>query len=113
MLTIILVISLVVYFLLGIRIIRPTERGLRETLGRYSGFCFPGFHFVFVPIQRIYRLETTERMVQVAPQEIITEDNLNAVVDLIVYFQVKKDEDSMKKAIYEVSDFESQIVSLA
>jgi regulator of protease activity HflC (stomatin/prohibitin superfamily) len=32
-------------FLLGIRIVRPTHRGLIERLGRYRGFARPGFNW--------------------------------------------------------------------
>jgi regulator of protease activity HflC (stomatin/prohibitin superfamily) len=33
-------------FLVGIRIVRPTHRGLVERLGRYNRFAHPGFTWV-------------------------------------------------------------------
>jgi regulator of protease activity HflC (stomatin/prohibitin superfamily) len=52
-------------------------------------------------------------MVDAEPQEIITNDNLNARVDAQVYFKVKSDEDSVKGSIYHVNNYRWQIVNLA
>lgn len=52
-------------------------------------------------------------MVDAAPQEIITNDNLNARVDAQVYFRVKEDEASVKASQYHVNNFQWQIVNLA
>ncbi len=80
----------VIIFLSGIKIVRPTHRGLVETLGKYTGFARPGFHWIFPVIQKIYRVNITEQMIDAEPQVIITNDNLNATVDAQVYFRVKK-----------------------
>jgi len=103
----------VLYFLAGIRIVRPTERAARETLGKYSGFINPGFNWIAVPFQRIMEVNVTERMADVAPQEIITLDNLNAGVDLVVYYKIRADQENVKKSLYQVDDFKNQIVTLA
>ena len=47
------------------------------------------------------------------PQEIITNDNLNAKVDAQVYFRIKSDEMSVKQSQYNVNRIECQIVNLA
>ena len=52
-------------------------------------------------------------MVDADPQEIITNDNLNASVDAQVYFRVKSDEESVKGSIYNVNNYKWQIVNLA
>jgi regulator of protease activity HflC (stomatin/prohibitin superfamily) len=52
-------------------------------------------------------------MVDAEPQEIITNDNLNAKVDAQVYFKVKTDEQSVKNSIYNVYNYQYQIVNLA
>ncbi|MDD4293756.1 MAG: SPFH domain-containing protein, partial [Bacteroidales bacterium] len=76
----------------GIRIVRPTQRGLIERLGKYYKFANPGFHWIIPIIDKIYVINVTEQMVDAEPQEIITNDNLNASVDAQVYFRVKSDE---------------------
>ena len=97
----------------GIRIVRPTQRGLIERLGKYHNFANPGFHWIIPIIDRLFLINVTEQMVDAEPQEIITNDNLNASVDAQVYFRVKADEDSVKGSIYNVNNYKWQIVNLA
>jgi regulator of protease activity HflC (stomatin/prohibitin superfamily) len=108
-----LIILAVIFFLLGIRIIRPTQRGLIERLGKYHNFANPGFHWIIPVIDKLFMINVTEQMVDAEPQEIITNDNLNARVDAQVYFKVKSDEESVKGSIYNVNNYNWQIVNLA
>ncbi len=108
-----LIIVLFFYFLIGIRIVRPTHRGLIERLGKYVRFANPGFHWIVPIIEKMYRINITELMVDAEPQEIITNDNLNARVDAQVYFKVKTDEESVKSSLYNVNNYKWQIVNLA
>lgn len=107
------IILITVVFLIGIRIVRPTQRALIERLGKYNHFAMPGFHWIIPVIDKLYRVNVTEQMVDAEPQEIITNDNLNARVDAQVYFRVKSDEDSVKGSIYNVNNYKLQIVNLA
>ena len=109
----VLVAASAVIALLGVRIVRPTHKGLVERLGRYRRFASPGFNWVIPGIDRMIQVNTTEQMVDAQPQEIITNDNLNARVDAQVYFRVKDDEDSVKSSQYHVNNYKSQIVNLA
>lgn len=103
----------ILFFLTGIRIIRPNSRGVIETLGKYTGVRQPGFNFIIPIIQRMIIVNTTEQMTHIEPQEIITKDNLNAKVDLVVYFKINKDEKSLTNVLYEVKDIYSQLDTLA
>jgi len=109
----ILIVLAIIIFFAGIRIIRPTQRALVERLGKYTKTIQPGFHWVIPIIDKAVRINITERMMDVEPQDIITKDNLNAEVDLMVYYQVRSDDENLKKARYAVDDFKEQIVSLA
>jgi regulator of protease activity HflC (stomatin/prohibitin superfamily) len=104
---------LILLFFSGIRIIRPTHRGLVERLGKYNRFAQPGFHWIVPVIEKMYQVNVTEKMINAEPQEIITNDNLNAKVDAQVYFKIKSDEDSVKYSQYNVNSIEYQIVNLA
>jgi regulator of protease activity HflC (stomatin/prohibitin superfamily) len=108
-----LIILSVPYVLLGIRIIRPTHRGLIERFGKYKGFAEPGFHWIIPLVDSMVYVNVTECMVNAQSQEIITSDNLNAVVDAQVYYQVINEENEIKKSQYSVDDFEYQIVNLS
>jgi regulator of protease activity HflC (stomatin/prohibitin superfamily) len=103
----------IIVFFSGIRLVRPTHRGLIERLGKYRKFARAGFNWVIPVIDRMYQINVTEVMVNAEPQEIITNDNLNARVDAQVYFKVKEDEQNVKNSQYNVNNYEYQIVNLA
>jgi regulator of protease activity HflC (stomatin/prohibitin superfamily) len=97
----------------SIVIVRPTHRGLIERLGKYNRFAGSGFNIIIPLLERVYKVNITEQMVTATPQEIITKDKLNAMVDAQIYFKVKNDEESVKASQYNVFDYHTQIVALA
>ncbi len=105
--------AVIVIFFMGIRIVRPTHRGLVERFGKYNRFATPGFNWIIPIVENMYLVNVTEQMVDAEPQEIITFDNLNAKVDAQVYFKVKSDEESVKGSQYNVYNYQYQIVNLA
>jgi regulator of protease activity HflC (stomatin/prohibitin superfamily) len=105
--------AVLIIFFIGVKIVRPTHRGLIERLGKYHQFANPGFHWIIPFIDKIYVVNTTEQMVDAQPQEIITNDNLNASVDAQVYFRVVETEESVKSSQYNVNNYKLQIVNLA
>ena len=108
-----IILFIIVFLLMGIRIVRPTHRALIERLGKYNRFAEPGFHWIIPGIENMYQVNTTEQMVDAEPQEIITNDNLNARVDAQVYFKEKSDETNVKASQYNVDNYQWQIVNLA
>jgi regulator of protease activity HflC (stomatin/prohibitin superfamily) len=98
-----------IIFALGVKIIRPVEVGIIEFLGRYSKTATAGFNWVIPLLSKMYRINITERRVDIDPQSIITKDKLNAVVDGVVYYRVEE----AKKAIYNVNNFATSVPSLA
>lgn len=110
---VVIVLLVILIFFAGIRIVRPTHRALIERLGKYYKFANPGFHWIIPVIDRMFQVNVTEQMVDAEPQEIITNDNLNASVDAQVYFKVRSEEDSVKGSQYNVFNFKYQIVNLA
>ncbi|MBN1632754.1 MAG: SPFH/Band 7/PHB domain protein [Ignavibacteria bacterium] len=111
----IFIIIAVVFFLFlsGVRIVRPTNRGLIERLGKYKKFANPGYNWIVPFIDKMYSINITEQMIDAEPQEIITNDNLNASVDAQVYFRVLEDEENVKNSQYNVNNYKWQIVNLA
>ena len=107
------VVVFIVLLLMGIRVIRPTHRGLVERLGKYNRYCDPGFHIIIPFVERLFRVDVREALVEAQPQEIITNDNLNAQVDAQVYLKVKADEENVKASQYNVTNYENQVVNLA
>jgi regulator of protease activity HflC (stomatin/prohibitin superfamily) len=112
-LVIVAIAFVVLFFFAGIRIVRPTHRALVERLGKYHHFASFGFNWIIPGIDRMFVINVTEKMINAEPQEIITNDNLNARVDAQVYFKIKSDEESVKNSQYNVNSIEYQIVNLA
>jgi regulator of protease activity HflC (stomatin/prohibitin superfamily) len=110
---VIAVVIVLVLLLAGIRIVRPTHRGLVERLGKYNRYSEPGFHLIIPIIERMFKVDIREMLVEAQPQMIITNDNLNAQVDAQVYLKVKADEANVKASQYNVTNYEYQIVNLA
>lgn len=110
---IIIAIVVIIGLLFSIRTVRPTHRGVIERFGKYARFANPGIIFLIPFIERLIRVNTTETMVDVGSQEIITSDSLNAQVDAQVYFKVRTDEESVKDSQYNVFNYMVQIVALA
>ena len=105
----IIVVLIVGYFALGIKIVRPVEEGIVEFLGKYSRTASAGFNWIIPFLHKMYRVNITERRVDIDPQSIITKDKLNAEVDGVVYYKVI----SAQKAVYNVNNFELSVPSLA
>jgi len=98
-----------IFLLSGIRIVRPIEKGLIETLGKYKKTAEQGFHWIIPIIQRMIKINITEQMVDIPPQIIQTNDKLNMTVDAVVYYKVK----DVKAAEYNVDGHKEQLTSLA
>ncbi|MFH1447357.1 MAG: SPFH domain-containing protein [Candidatus Micrarchaeota archaeon] len=99
---------LVILFL-SIRIVRPVEVGIVERFGKYKRTSQQGLTFIIPLVDRMIKVNITEIRVDVEPQTVITRDNLNTIVDAVVYYKVV---DSMK-ALYKVNNYHHSIVSLA
>ena len=51
---------ILVFLFSGIRVVRPTTRGLVERLGKYRRFADPGFNWINPIIDRLYKINITE-----------------------------------------------------
>jgi regulator of protease activity HflC (stomatin/prohibitin superfamily) len=105
--------ALMFFILIGFRIVAQKRRGVVETFGKYTKSLDAGLTWVFPFVQTVRTLNVTETMSQIEPQEIITKDNLNALVDLVVFYRIRRDSESVKNAFYEVDNVVSQIEVLS
>jgi regulator of protease activity HflC (stomatin/prohibitin superfamily) len=105
----VLLVAVLAIFMGSVKVVNQFERGLVKRWGAYEKTVDPGLRFVIPIAQRIYRVNMREQVIDVPPQEIITEDNVVVNVDAIVYYQIT----DPKRAIYEIEDFELAIVKLA
>jgi regulator of protease activity HflC (stomatin/prohibitin superfamily) len=85
----------------SIKIINEYERGVKFTLGKYSGIMSPGIRLVFPIIQRWYKTDIRTTVIDVPKQDIMTRDNVSAIINAVVYYKVSQAE----RAIIEVYDY--------
>jgi regulator of protease activity HflC (stomatin/prohibitin superfamily) len=105
------IIALIVLFLLSFALkkVNQYEKGLVERFNAYEKTVDPGLRIITPFIERMYRVNMREQVIDVPPQEIITEDNVVVTIDAVIYYQVV----DAKRALYEIEDFELAIVKLA
>jgi regulator of protease activity HflC (stomatin/prohibitin superfamily) len=83
-----LLVLLVIVLASSIKIVQEYERGVIFRLGRCVGAKGPGLFFIIPIIDKIVRTNLQISAVPVASQQVITKDNVTAVVDAVAYFQV-------------------------
>jgi regulator of protease activity HflC (stomatin/prohibitin superfamily) len=100
-------IVVVIFFILllsnAIRILREYERGVIFRLGRLvrGGVKGPGLILLIPIIDKMVKVSLRTVVMDVPPQDIITQDNVSVKVNAVVYFRVIQPE----KAIVEVENF--------
>lgn len=97
----IVVITVVIFVLSGIKVINQYERGVVLTLGKFTGLREPGLRIVIPIFQRLIRVDVRSTPIDVAKQEVITKDNVTVGVDAVVYFRVV----DAPKAVLETTNY--------
>ena len=106
---ILLAAGVLVILFAGFKTVRPIERGVIERFGKYQRTKEAGLTWIIPMIDKMYKVNITEQMVDVMPQMVITKDKLNAEVDAVVYYLIR----DVKASIYNVDNHRSQLTSLA
>jgi regulator of protease activity HflC (stomatin/prohibitin superfamily) len=106
-----IVIAIIIIAILfsGVKKVNQYEKGIVERWQAYEKTVDPGLRYVTPFVRRILRVNMREQVIDVPPQEIITEDNVVVTIDAVIYYQVV----DPKRALYEIEDFELAIVKLA
>ncbi|WP_205502879.1 SPFH domain-containing protein [Rufibacter psychrotolerans] len=100
--TLIILAAVVVLMALSIRIIPQQRVGVVERLGKFQRLMHPGLN-LFIPIVDRVRTYHDLRIQQtsVPPQSVITRDNVQVLIDTIVFYQVVGPE----QATYGIFDY--------
>jgi regulator of protease activity HflC (stomatin/prohibitin superfamily) len=91
----------IVLILSSLRQINQYERGVRFTMGRYTGIMEPGWRIVLPVFQTYSKVDMRIKAVDVPDQRAITRDNVPVTVNAVIYYKVS----SAEKAIIEVENF--------
>lgn len=109
MLIAIIAFFVVVFISSSIKIVNQYEKGLVETLGKYTSTLSSGPRIIIPIFQRMIRVDMRERVIDVPPQSVITKDNVSVVVDAVIYFQVT----DPVKVVYNIENFALAALKLA
>ena len=93
--------------------LRPYERGIQETLGKYSGYVMPGLGFQIPFVQLIRIRDIREHTMDIQPQSVITKDNVEITVDGIMWVRPAAEETAIKRTFYSIDDWKRAIIQLA
>jgi regulator of protease activity HflC (stomatin/prohibitin superfamily) len=105
----ILVIFAIVYVASAVKIVHPYQRGVIERLGKFKETVDPGLRFIIPIIEKIRKVDMREQVIDVPPQEVITQDNVTAAVDAVVYFEPT----DPQRLLYNISNFILAVTKLA
>ncbi len=87
--------------LASIRQVNQYQRGVKFTMGRYSGIMAPGWRLVIPIFQTARKVDMRIKAVDVPDQEAITKDNISVRVNAVIYYKVR----DANQVIIEVEDF--------
>lgn len=73
----------------SIKIINQYERGVKFTLGRFSGIMQPGLNMVVPLIQSYQRLDVRTTAIDIPKQDTMTKDNVSVEINAVIYYKVK------------------------
>jgi len=106
----ILVFLLALYALAtSVRIVKQYEKGLVVRLGRYHATADSGVLILIPFIDSLIRVDMREQVINVMPQQVITQDNVVVTVDAVIYYKVV----DPVKAEFEIENFAVAATTLA
>lgn len=108
LITFLLPIALLV-LLASIKQINQYQRGVKFTLGKYTGIMQPGWRIVIPIFQSYQKIDMRIKAVDVPNQEAITKDNISVSVNAVIYYRV----DAAERAVIEVENFFYAVSQLA
>lgn len=100
---------IVVVLLASIKQINQYQRGVKFTLGKYTGIMEPGWRLVIPIFQTYQKIDMRIKAVDVPNQEAITKDNISVSVNAVIYYKIS----FAQKAVIEVENFYYAVSQLA
>ncbi len=94
-------VGVIILLLASLRQINQYERGVKFTMGRFSGIIEPGWRLIVPVFQTYKKVDMRVKAVDVPDQKAITRDNVSVTVNAVIYYKVL----AADKAIIEVENF--------
>lgn len=96
-----IIIPIGLILLASLKQINQYERGVMFTMGRFSGLKNAGWRIVIPVFQKMIKIDTRTKAVDVPDQEAITKDNIPVKINAVIYYRVA----DAGKAVLEVENF--------
>jgi len=103
------IIALAIFVLSGLKVVNQYERGVRFTLGRYSGLMQPGLRIVIPILQSWRRIDIRTKVADVPEQDAVTNDNVTVQINAVLYYRVM----DPKISVLEVENYDFATKQLA
>lgn len=105
-----ILLGLIVYgFNDSFKLIGESDRALVERLGIYRRTLQPGVRFVWPLIEKLAYTDTVrEQLLDIKPQEFVTNDSITLKVDAMVYWRIV----DLRKVHYDIDDITKSISSI-
>ncbi|MEH1871384.1 SPFH domain-containing protein [Nostoc sp.] len=104
-----IVLVLIGYALGSAKLINQGNEALVERLGQYHRKLKPGLNFIVPLVDQVVMEDTTrEQILDIKPQDVITQDNISVEVDGIVYWRIK----DIMKSFYEIEDLQGALTQV-
>ncbi|MEA1963103.1 MAG: SPFH domain-containing protein [Patescibacteria group bacterium] len=94
-------------------IIKQYELGIYELFGKYQFFVGPGLKFMLPFIQTVRIRDIREHTMDIPSQSVITKDNVEIVVDGIIWAKPRSNEEDIKKTFYSIDNWRNAIMELS
>ncbi len=94
-LTVVVMVTAIIGMLLllgGFRVIKQYQRGVKFTLGKYTGLAQPGLTWIFPAVQWIQKIDLRQVALNLKPQEVMTKDQVNLKIDGVIFYSVNRPE---------------------
>ncbi len=105
----VLSILIVLFLLVGIRVVFEYKRALKFRFGKYIKTLQPGFRWIIPIVETIQIVDIRVITINIISQEVMTEDNVPCSIDGVVFFKINDPE----KAVLEVEEYRFAITQLA
>ncbi len=95
--------------LISLRQVNQYQRGVKFTMGRFTGMVDPGWRIIVPVFQGMTKVDLRVKAVDVPDQKAITKDNISVGVNAVIYYKVS----DASKAVLEVENYYYAVSQLA
>ncbi len=106
---VVLLVIVVIIALKSIKVVQQSEVYIIERLGKFHATLGAGLQIILPFVDRIRaRVDLREQIMDVPPQNVITNDNVTIRIDTVVFYQIT----DAQKAVYEIQNLKMAVQNL-